>query len=49
MFIQMSEGLPEDEAKVSCLAKEKKLGKRYRITTAGVQEAFPTIQWGNRS
>jgi len=49
MFIQMLEGLHEDEAKVLCLVKDKQLGKRYRITKAVVQEAFPTIQWGNRS
>ena len=48
MFIQMLEGLHEDEAKVLCLVKDKQLGKRYRITKAVVQEAFPTIQWGNR-
>ena len=49
MFIQMLEGLHEEEAKVLCLVKDKLLGKRYRITKAVVQEAFPTIQWGNRS
>ena len=49
MFIQMLEGLHEEEAKVLCLVKDKQLGKRYRITKAVVQEAFPTIQWGNRS
>ena len=49
MFIQMLEGLHEEEAKVLCLVKAKQLGKRYRITKAVVQEAFPTIQWGNRS
>ena len=49
MFIQMLEGLHEEEAKVLCLVKDKQLGKRYRITKAVVQEALPTIQWGNRS
>ena len=49
MFIQMLEGLHEEEAKVLCLVKDKQLGKRYRITKAVGQEAFPTIQWGNRS
>ena len=49
MFIQMLEGLHEEEAKVLCLVKDKQLGKRYRITKAVVQEAFPTIQCGNRS
>tara|TARA_X000000368_G_C22992282_1_gene694883 strand:+ start:397 stop:831 length:435 start_codon:yes stop_codon:yes gene_type:complete len=49
MFIQMLEGLHEDEAKVLCLVKDKQLGKRYRITKAVVETAFPTIVWGNRS
>ena len=46
MFIQMLEGLHEDEAKVLCLVKDKQLGKRYRITKAVVETAFPTIVWG---
>lgn len=49
MFIQMLEGLHEDEAKVLCLVKDKQLGKRYRITKAVVETAFPSIVWGNRS
>ena len=49
MFIQMLEGLHEEEAKVLCLVKDKQLGKRYRITKAVVETAFPTIVWGNRS
>ena len=49
LFIQMLEGLQEDEARVLCMVKDKTLGKRYKITRACVEEAFPTIQWGNRS
>jgi len=49
MFIQMLEGLAKGEAEVLVLAKDKKLGKRYKITHACVKEAFPTIQWGSRS
>ena len=49
MFIQMLEGLVKGEAEVLVLAKDKKLGKRYKITHACVKEAFPTIQWGSRS
>ena len=49
MFIQMLEGLHQEEANVVCLAKDKKLGKRYKITKACVTEAYPEIQWGNRS
>ena len=49
MFIQMLEGLNQGEAEVLCLAKDRKLGKRWKITTATVSEAFPGIQWGGRS
>jgi len=48
MFIQMLEGLHQTEAEVLCLVKDKKLGKKYRITQNVVAEAFPTIEWGNR-
>ena len=48
LFIQMLEGLFADEAKVLCMIKDKSLGKRYKITRACVEEAFPQIQWGNR-
>ena len=49
MFIQMLEGLHEGEAEVLCLAKDKQIGKRWKITKACVEEAFPSIQWGGRS
>tara|TARA_E500000331_G_scaffold345475_1_gene383087 strand:- start:1960 stop:2391 length:432 start_codon:yes stop_codon:yes gene_type:complete len=49
MFIQMLEGLNSGEAEVLCLAKDRKLGKRWKITKACVTEAFPGIQWGGRS
>jgi len=49
LFIQMLEGLTEGEAEVLILAKDKALNKKYRITRACVEEAFPSIQWGNRS
>ena len=49
LFIQMLEGLQETEAMVLILAKDKKLQKKYKITKACVEEAFPTIQWGGRS
>jgi len=49
MFIQMLEGLHEGEANVLVLAKDKQLGKRWKITKQCVEEAFPQIQWGNRS
>lgn len=49
MFIQMLEGLHQGEATILCLAKDGKIGKRYKITKACVTEAYPEIQWGNRS
>lgn len=49
MFIQLLEGLSAPEAEVLCLVKDKQLGKRYKITRNVVEQAFPQIQWGNRS
>ncbi len=49
MFVQLLEGLHQSEAEVICLVKDKKLQKKYRITKAVVQEAFPQIEWGERS
>lgn len=49
LFIQMLEGLQEEEAEILILAKDKALNKKYRITRACVEEAFPSIQWGGRS
>lgn len=49
LFIQMLEGLHEDEANVLVMAKDKALGKKYKITRACVEQAFPQIKWGNRS
>jgi len=49
MFIQMLEGLHQGEAEVLCLAKDKAIGKRWKITRQCVEEAFPQIKWGGRS
>jgi len=49
LFIQMLEGLHKGEAEVLCLVKDKKIGKRWKITRQCVEEAYPSIQWGNRS
>ena len=49
MFVGLLEGLTSAEAEVLVLAKDKKIGKRYKITKATVTEAFPSIVWGNRS
>ena len=49
MFVQMLEGLNKGEADALIKAKDKKIGKRWKITKAAVSEAFPQIVWGNRS
>ena len=49
MFVQMLEGLSSGEAEALILAKDKKIGKRWKITKAAVTEAFPSIEWGGRS
>jgi hypothetical protein len=49
MFIQMLEGLHEEEAELLVDVFNRRLHKKYRITKAVVSEAFPSIQWGNRS
>ena len=49
MFIQMLEGLSAGEADVLIRAKDKQIGKRWKITKACVSEAFPAIEWGGRS
>ena len=49
MFVQMLEGLNAGEAEALIKAKDKQIGKRWKITKAAVVEAFPSIQWGNRS
>ena len=48
LFLQLLEGLHEDEAEVICLMKNKKLTDKYKITKAVVSEAFPDIEWGGR-
>ena len=49
LFIQLLEGLHEGEAEVLCLMKDRKIGKRWKITKQCVEEAFPQIKWGGRS
>lgn len=49
LFIQMLEGLHEEEAQVLILVKDKALGKKYKLTRACVEEAFPQIKWGGRA
>ena len=50
MFVQLLEGLAQEEAELLCLIKDGNLNSKYkRITKAVVTEAFPAIEWGNRS
>jgi len=48
LFIQLLEGLHQDEAEVLIMACNKDLQSKYRITKQVVSEAFPAIEWGNR-
>tara|TARA_B100001094_G_C17799406_1_gene608318 strand:+ start:35 stop:466 length:432 start_codon:yes stop_codon:yes gene_type:complete len=48
LFIQMLEGLSVEEAELLILVKDKALNKKYRVTRACVENAFPSIEWGNR-
>ena len=50
MFVQLLEGLHQDEAELVVLAKDGKINDKYkRVTKAMVSEAFPQIEWGGRS
>ena len=49
MFINILEGLHPLEAEILCLCKDKKLSDKYNLTKEIVAEAYPDIQWGNRS
>ena len=50
MFVQLLEGLSAEEAELLCLVKDGNLNSKYkRITKAVIVEAFPAIEWGNRS
>jgi len=49
MFINILEGLHPLESEIVSLCKDKRLGEVYKITKDVVAEAYPDIQWGNRS
>ena len=50
LYVQLLEGLSAEEAELLCLVKDGSLTSKYkRITKAVVSEAFPQIEWGNRS
>ena len=48
LFVQLLEGLSEDEANLLVSACNKDIQSKYRVTKAVVAEAFPQIEWGNR-
>ena len=48
LFVQLLEGLHEDEANLLVSACNKDIQSKNRITKAVVAEAFPSIEWGNR-
>lgn len=45
LFIELLESLHADEAALLCLVKDKKVGKKYRITKNVVTEAYEDIVW----
>jgi hypothetical protein len=47
MFIQMLEALHASEAELICLMKDKQIHKRFKITKAVVQDAFPEIAFSS--
>ena len=49
MFINILEGVHPLEAEILCLAKDKKIESKYKITKEIVDMAYPDIQWGGRS
>ena len=49
MFINLLQGLHPLEAELICLVKDKNLESKYKITKDIVSQAYPDIQWGNRS
>ena len=49
MFIKILEGLHPLEAELLLLTKDHKLQSKYKISKKNVSDAYPEIQWGNRS
>ena len=49
IFINMLQTLPQPEAEILVLVKDKALNTKYGITKELVAEAYPEITWGNRS
>ncbi len=49
IFINILQTLPQPEAEILILVKDKALNTEYNITKELVAEAYPEITWGNRS
>ena len=49
IFINILQTLPQPEADILVLVKDKLLTTKYNITKELVAEAYPEITWGNRS
>ena len=49
IFINILQTLPQPEAEILVLVKDKALNTKYNITKELVSEAYPEITWGNRS
>ena len=49
IFINILQTLPQPEAEILILVKDKLLTSKYNITKELVAEAYPEITWGNRS
>ena len=49
IFINILQTLPQPEAEILVLVKDKLLTTKYNITKELVAEAYPEITWGNRS
>tara|TARA_B100001093_G_scaffold519230_1_gene607273 strand:- start:2412 stop:3056 length:645 start_codon:yes stop_codon:yes gene_type:complete len=49
MFITILQQLHPREAEILVLVKDKKLTDKYDVTKEIVEEAYPDIEWGNRS
>ena len=49
LSINLLETLPQKEAEILILTKDKRLQTQYGITKELVSEAWPEITWGNRS
>ena len=49
MFIDLLQGLHPKEAEILVLVKDKDLETKYNISFDNVKQAYPDIEWGNRS